>query len=258
MSEETNIVPFGKHKGKPIEALIADQDYVSWLQQQSWFRERYGNIYNIVVMGRSKEEEETPEHNKIQTMFLDKKFREKFMRQSGYSSKERTKLRSDELAFESGRNHDTPPIDVIFDGYEMYFYTPQESVSDLLLRIHRTVMMYTHHMSETSKNDHWKEFTNEDWSSEKRYHSSSFKEASEHKIKKGEPRNQRRFYIEIKPTIGDDYPSVFRQMKRNHANFLLVGEYTGVGATKEQFIEFFKTGSIEVVFLADVLKQQVE
>jgi hypothetical protein len=37
------------------------------------------------------------------------------------------------------------------------------------------------------------------------------------------------FEIELKPIIGDDYPTVLRQMKANKSAVLFVGEYTGQG-----------------------------
>jgi hypothetical protein len=51
---------------------------------------------------------------------------------------------------------------------------------------------------------------------------------------------------------GDDYPAVLRQMKRLGATVLLVGEYRGQGATREQFVKMFATASIKVVFVADI------
>ena len=64
----------------------------------------------------------------------------------------------------------------------------------------------------------------------------------------------RTYHIELKPTIGDDYPAVLRQMRANGSNVLLVGNYTGTGATREQFVGTFTTAAIDVVFVADVLK----
>ncbi len=40
MSDENNkIVPFGKYKGKSVEALLDDRPYLDWLLSQSWFFE---------------------------------------------------------------------------------------------------------------------------------------------------------------------------------------------------------------------------
>lgn len=69
--------------------------------------------------------------------------------------------------------------------------------------------------------------------------------------------------IEIKPSIGDDYPAVLRQMRGHRANnrlgyylenqVLLVGEFNARGATIQQFIKTFEVSGIRVVFLDDVV-----
>jgi hypothetical protein len=64
--------------------------------------------------------------------------------------------------------------------------------------------------------------------------------------------NLRPIRVEIKPVVGDDYPAVLRQMKRNGSKYLLVREYNGVGATRQQFVDTFKTADIKVVFLDEV------
>ena len=65
------------------------------------------------------------------------------------------------------------------------------------------------------------------------------------------------FAIEVKPTVGDDYPAILRKMKglgarRFHDQVLFLEEYTGVGATREQFIAIFKTADIAIVFASDL------
>jgi hypothetical protein len=62
--------------------------------------------------------------------------------------------------------------------------------------------------------------------------------------------------IEIKPIVGDDYPAVLRQMKANGSEVLLLRDYVGTGATREQFIKTFATAAKCVVFLRDVEAQQ--
>lgn len=59
--------------------------------------------------------------------------------------------------------------------------------------------------------------------------------------------------IEIKPTVGDDYPAVLRQMKAldttgAYGAILFLERYTGVGATAEQFEAIFKSAGIRVVY----------
>jgi len=67
------IVPFGKYKDKSVLDLLADEKYVEWLKQQSWFSKQT-QIYNIVVHQTisATNNSKTPEHNKLQNLFLDK------------------------------------------------------------------------------------------------------------------------------------------------------------------------------------------
>lgn len=67
------------------------------------------------------------------------------------------------------------------------------------------------------------------------------------------------FAIEIKPTVGDDYPAVLRQIRAlvpvefyAPDAILFLERYTGTGATREQFIEIFKNSGVHVVFLEQV------
>lgn len=67
------------------------------------------------------------------------------------------------------------------------------------------------------------------------------------------------FYgIELKPAISDDYPTVLRQMKQSGATILLTKEYTGQGATIEQFGATFRSAGISVLLLDNVLRRKLE
>lgn len=67
--------------------------------------------------------------------------------------------------------------------------------------------------------------------------------------------------VEIKPSLGDDYPAVLRQMRNQRRGpeayfarvwILLVGEYTGTGATLEQVRQVFAASGIKVVLAAEI------
>ena len=69
--ESKSLVPFGKYKGQPVERLLADVAYYSWLQMQPWFQEKYANVINVTVINSPADEDAcTPEHNKMQNSFL--------------------------------------------------------------------------------------------------------------------------------------------------------------------------------------------
>ena len=69
----SDLVPFGKHKGKPLNALLDDREYLDWVLEQPWFRQKYGNIYQIVI-NNGQEPSETPEHNLMQAQYLNKQY----------------------------------------------------------------------------------------------------------------------------------------------------------------------------------------
>jgi hypothetical protein len=71
------------------------------------------------------------------------------------------------------------------------------------------------------------------------------------------------FAIEIKPTVGDDFPAVLRQMKASmpvqrssvqSTNYflLLVSKYTGTSVTQAEFIQYFESQGYKVVFENDI------
>lgn len=76
------IVPFGnKYKGKPITEMLQDTAYVEYCKKQEWFK-NYPTIYNIAVnqtITSDKSSSKTPEHNRLQNLFLDKKVQNKIL-----------------------------------------------------------------------------------------------------------------------------------------------------------------------------------
>lgn len=73
MSQE--IVPFGKYRGRPVSDMLSDSPYMSWLTMQGWFRERYQNLYVLVTQDVAADNAPTPEHNAIQIRFADPFYR---------------------------------------------------------------------------------------------------------------------------------------------------------------------------------------
>lgn len=66
----SEIVPIGKYKGQPVELMLSDVDYCEWLKDQSWFREKFVNIYNVII-NVNDQKENTPEHNLLQAKYFD-------------------------------------------------------------------------------------------------------------------------------------------------------------------------------------------
>lgn len=81
--QPSNIVPFGKYKGRLIEeVLLDDPQYLQWLAGQAWFRDKFAVLYQVII-NRGAEPEETPKHNALQVRFLENDFRWRFLRHLG-------------------------------------------------------------------------------------------------------------------------------------------------------------------------------
>jgi hypothetical protein len=68
------LVPFGKYKGRPITELLNDTNYVEYCKQHNILN-KYPIIYSIVVnqqITTTNQNSKTPEHNKLQNIFLEK------------------------------------------------------------------------------------------------------------------------------------------------------------------------------------------
>lgn len=71
----SEVVPFGKYRGQPIEVMHADSSYMTWLRLQQWAREQYPSLLII----QQQTEEASPAHNYLQNKFLDDEFNWKFV-----------------------------------------------------------------------------------------------------------------------------------------------------------------------------------
>ena len=81
------IIPFGKHKGKTVEEVeTLDPQYLHFLEQQEWMREKFPSILAAAASLRGDEHQRTPEHNALQMRLLDAEFRERMMRILGHKS----------------------------------------------------------------------------------------------------------------------------------------------------------------------------
>jgi len=142
----SEIVPFGKYKGQPIEVMIADDPYVKWLLAQPWLKDRYGALHLTLLSVH--EPQDTPVHNLMQAR-LSGRFGGRLLR---YLL---------DRALEGGLDR-VARLKVFFE----------EGGWDVLFRLHAS--------SKASPNDE----------------------------------GYVGIYVECKPTIGDDYPSVVRQVRK--------------------------------------------
>jgi len=136
--------------------LASDRGYTDWLVAQPWFRERYANIYTLVI-NNFQESADTPEHNAIQGIFLDRIMCARLADIAiGHKLDKARKYEIGKAGFEGSNG-----ADVYFSVYYKYCDGDEPNNSD----------------------------------------------GSRYKF-------DEIIVIEIKPSIGDDYPTVLRQMKR--------------------------------------------
>ena len=65
-------VPFGKYRGKPVTEFINDKSYVEWAINQGFLKEKYPSIYNIVINNTKSDDSHcTPAHNQLQNEFTE-------------------------------------------------------------------------------------------------------------------------------------------------------------------------------------------
>jgi len=87
---QDNTVPFGKYRGMPIGALLADAQYVAWCKTQGLdqkYPQVFANNINIYNLGQGQEPADTPEHNALQLRFLDDAFIDKVATAYGFTKK---------------------------------------------------------------------------------------------------------------------------------------------------------------------------
>lgn len=79
MTASDKLVPFGKYEGQPVTRLVEDSDYANWLLSQPWFRQKYDDLYHI-VLNYGAEPQDTPEHNEMQAKFLGDDWRKALLK----------------------------------------------------------------------------------------------------------------------------------------------------------------------------------
>lgn len=264
-----NIVPFGKYKGQPVEMLAQDRPYLEWLSAQDWFRERYAGIYTLIV-NNFAEAAETPDHNALQVLFLDDRFCLQFMRAvfPGFEQTVRREVEKDrnarlktieaEIEAESTRaQHCERCANEERLKYEQPRYVKEAAenrakISKLRER-HASLSAAFGEIEFTFRRAF--EVGGVDVTIETHAHSTAHGGDDPISLTWCQWRGKRyctEGKIEIKPSVGDDYPAVLRQMRANDSHILFTQAYTGIGATEEQFIKTFALSGIKVVFRCDV------
>ena len=259
---ELPIVTFGKYKGKPVTEMLADTKYVEWCKQQEFFK-NHTTIYNICVNQTiGSQPSKTPEHNRIQNLFLSNKrvvqfYTHIYTHQPRIVTYPQCVIRHFKLEVEDSKYNNA-----IFEGYYNWDVIFDGGIA------------YSKH----------KGTCNHDSCNKTCYYDDDLEEYDIPSI-----------HIEIKTLVGDDYPSILRKMKtqidltnkkldkrreddikkeeeearrtgrrdfllwlRNKSKrdrgmyYLLIKDYQSSTTTKEELIQIFEQSYIHILFLRDL------
>lgn len=206
MNNNQQVIPFGKYTGQPIEVLASDQKYRDWLMQQSWFSERYPQLSTIII-NNFAEPSETPEHNKMQAYFFDKKNKRAILKLL-----------------------DVKAFDYRNDKLIEFEINDDELIESVVLHVEAEVKGFDLIIRAERKGDFFFGF--------------NAKEGLENY-----------YWIELKPTLGDDYPAVLRQIKQamklagTFNATLIIGNYSGISASFETLKDIFAASGIKVILI---------
>jgi hypothetical protein len=272
-----SLVPFGKYKGQPIEVLANDSQYVDWALSQEGIKAKYPDFVNIVINNFQKPSE-TPDHNAMQVKFLDESYAIGFAETAMNVTSEKlqsVRMKACSRIMKAFHEQNDEGIKALINidistmirkvmyaddalkntlGYKEHskkrsaikdkIYLSLENKFEYINANMQSWCVVSNREFETKSGcDVSYKLYIEPWCDQYINNDTLGRHCSEGWLLK----------IEIKPAVSDDFPSVFRQMKRSKSNILFIKEYTGVGATKDELVQYFATNRIKVVFEEDLL-----
>ena len=275
------IVTFGKYKGKTIVEMCSDVKYCEWLTAQDFFKTKHERIYNIIVLKNdpSLVQAPTPEHNKMQNLFLDDAFVKRFIADLYHDyanlmksmintwktgiARFKAKCESDAekqaydvlmTAFDSCEKHDWN-VNVIFEGDYNW---------DVIIQYDHKLDDAFSNGREVSENIS-KALLQTDFSGYDIYLSFGTLGLQRNNSNSTKAyyytKSQTPLYVEVKPTLGDEYPCVLRKMRQQIGMmsaikykkyiFLFIGTFSSRVTSEEQLRTIFGQHDIRVVFEKD-------
>ena len=257
------LVPFGKYKGQPVAVMQNDTQYCEWLSTQDWFRERYANVYNQVIINNFTEPTETPEHNRLQMKFLDDDFCLSLMNKVLDFSLE-SNFRKSANAVKKLKKH----------AQEFFSENPHYKSEEILEN-------YTDFIAQYCLIKDFFTLTNKEFEDKAfdvvlkcsyyrigKYDRRCFKEKEKQIFNDEVYINPETLpiFVEIKPCLGDDFPAVLRQIKTNSKikidkhyyediygiKVLIIDKFTAEGATFEQVKQVFELSNIKLLPISEI------
>jgi hypothetical protein len=228
------LVPFGKYKGQPVEALAQDRAYCEWLAQQEWFRSKFVGIHTLIV-NHFGEPSETPEHNALQARFLEYEWCQRFAlcariedahsntcRRIARRATEHPYLITSEQRWRRELHAAQLPNARWSFAYETAFEVDGADVQLIASIVSESVGPPC--TGDCPKPCEYNGFESTDVV----------------------------YRIECKPTLGDEYPAVLRQMKAAKTKHLVVGAVQSQVLTADDVTAFFERSGVTLLTVAAI------
>jgi hypothetical protein len=278
------LVPFGKYKGQPITNLLNDTKYLEWCKQQEWLQ-KFPIVYNICInqtIATTNQNSKTPEHNKLQNMFLNEqnqikllnillgsnigvKFKtnfellisdEEFINCFGKINmpKINCSLKDSKIVFEDKYNWD---FILYYSDYQTITFEPKCNVENLTEKYLYGILRkynFEYNPRETTRVlDTYIE---------------KVKEKNNYEVNVEAVVINSRVCCELKPILSDDYPCVLRKLKTQieltesdkifkdlpKYYIIVIGNFTSKYTSKEQLITIFKQSKIQIIFANEIFE----
>jgi len=307
--QELPVMPFGKYDGQPLTNVMADTKYVEWIKSQPDIEKKYSKIFNILVHQQMpNKSSKTPVHNLLQNKFLNKDIQfavlkkifpntlvnrptKRFMNlENLFKNEEFIDCFGNHEITESDKNYlETLKPSVVFEGnfnwdiilttdelfyaasfeYKKCKVIPTDADINIKNKIKRILINFKEDTAISSWNGDYNFYIKE---------STLFLRILYKDIHCTET------HIELKPTLGDDYPEVLRKMKNQitltknkykqdlkiriggngpidaikdpwwYQYCLIVGKFESRTTTEKELIEIFGQTNIKVIFTRDLFE----
>ena len=277
MSENHQIITFGKYKGQPAEVLQSDPEYCQWLQGQDWFAQKFPGISTLIINNFGKPED-TPAHNRLQAMFTKPEFVKKlFMhfydvaaivkdQKDHYKAmyqkclqdieKERVRLQKEKESATQWMCVKDPENARIKCGVDVYQKIGQGRYGHYGSFWHIPNSLCFCNRAADNDSPVGK-FSVDNVS----FEFNGWDVLATGNIIRAYDNGLFHAFVEIKPSVGDDYPSVMRQIQankskvdknRNAVYVLLYDNFCATGASLEEVQTMFTNNNIAMVSFAQI------
>lgn len=249
------IVPFGKHQGLTVaELLERDPNYAQWLLSQNWLAQRFAQLHAAIVT-RGAIPDDSPEHNQIQARFLDPAFHTACLVAAALGQLNYVKTKTHDIIAERRKellhSHRQRLIDNK-DTIDRYQNASGGWTAKMRDQCIAAIPTYQQNLANAEaeilkplppietcvsfEQDGIDVIVQWNFTGDRRYFDETLK-------------------IEIKPSLGDDYPSVMRQMSRLGARVLVIDQYASSNLTLSTVREMFKANGQILLTIQDILDQ---